>query len=73
MIPKLGSTTLPKQKRRTNMLERLSVRERPLRHDHCHNQKKVLSVFPFGNLIIESNGFKGSYGCICYLFVHYSS
>jgi hypothetical protein len=38
-----------------------------LRHGHRHGQKKVLSILPFVNLIIESNGFKGSYGCICYL------
>jgi hypothetical protein len=41
------------------------MRERPLRHDHYHDQKKVLSVLPFVNLISESHGFKGSYSCIC--------
>jgi hypothetical protein len=49
------------------MLERLSMRERPLRHGHHHSQKKVLSILPFVNLISESHGFKGSYGCIYYL------
>jgi hypothetical protein len=43
------------------------VRERLLRHGHCHAQKKVLSVIHFVNLIIESNDFKGCYSCICYL------
>jgi hypothetical protein len=67
MIPKVGSITLSKQKRIRDMLERLSMRERPLRHGHRHDQKNVLSVLPFVNLIIEFNGFKGSYGCIYYL------
>jgi hypothetical protein len=30
-----------------------------LRHGHRHGRKKVLSVIPFVNLRIESNGFKG--------------
>jgi hypothetical protein len=64
MIPKLGSITLPKHKRRTNMLERLSAKERPLRYGHCHDQKEVLSILPFVNLISECNGFNVSYGCI---------
>jgi hypothetical protein len=65
MIQKLRIIILPKHKRRTYMLERLSVRERPLRHAPRHGRKKVLSFVPFLNL--RSNGFKGSYGCICYL------
>jgi hypothetical protein len=49
------------------MLEWLSVGERPLKHGYRLGKKKVLSVLSFVNLTIESNGFKGSYGCICYL------
>jgi hypothetical protein len=69
MIPKLGSITLAKQKRRTDVLEQLNVRERPLRHGHNHDWKKVIFLLPFVNLTIYCNGFKGSYECICYLLV----
>jgi hypothetical protein len=60
MIPNVGSITLPKHKRIIDVLERLSVRERPLRHGHCYDRKNVLSILP---------PFKGSYGCICYLLL----
>jgi hypothetical protein len=59
MIPKHESITLPKQKRRTYRLERLSMRERALRHGHHHDRKMVLSFVPFVNLT--------TYGYICYL------
>jgi hypothetical protein len=66
-IPKLGSITLPKRKRITDVLEQLSVRERPLRDGHCHDRKKVISLIPFVNLISDCNVLKGSYECNFYL------
>jgi hypothetical protein len=52
-----------------NKLERLSVREPPLKHGHHHDRKKVISIIPFVNLISDCNGCKGFYECICYLLV----
>jgi hypothetical protein len=44
------------------------VTERPRRHDHRHDQKKVISLILFVNMASDCNGLKWSYECICYLF-----
>jgi hypothetical protein len=70
MIAQPGSIIVPKQKRITYMLERLNVRERPLRHGHCHDWKMALSFLPFVYLTSDCNSFKVSYACICYLLLN---
>jgi hypothetical protein len=69
MVPKHWSITLAKQNRRTNVLEQLRVRERPMRYGHRHIRKKVFSLLPFVNLTSDCNGFNGFYECICYILV----
>jgi hypothetical protein len=67
MIPKLGSITLPKQKRIRDMLDRLGVRERPLKYGHRLDQKKVLFILPFANLIMVLKGYMVTFVTFCSL------
>jgi hypothetical protein len=63
----LGKIALPNRKRRTDVLERLTMGVRPLRHGHHHDHQELIYLSPFINLTRDCNGFEWCNECTCSL------